>query len=111
MKQSVEKERQKNAWITVQRGHAVANGLPLIAVNRVGHESDPSGQTQGIKFWGNSFAAGPQGEILISASSEIEENRLVEIDLERSETVRRWWPFLRDRRIDAYGDLTKRFID
>ena len=106
-----EKERQKNAWITVQRGHAVANGLPLIAVNRVGHESDPSGQTQGIKFWGNSFAAGPQGEILISASSEIEENRLVEIDLERSETVRRWWPFLRDRRIDAYGDLTKRFID
>ncbi|MDR0613793.1 MAG: carbon-nitrogen hydrolase [Dysgonamonadaceae bacterium] len=106
-----EKERQKNAWITVQRGHAVANGLPLIAVNRVGHESDPSGQTQGIKFWGNSFAAGPQGEILISASSEKEENRLVEIDLERSETVRRWWPFLRDRRIDAYGDLTKRFID
>lgn len=106
-----EKERQKNAWITVQRGHAVANGLPLIAVNRVGHESDPSGQTQGIKFWGNSFAAGPQGEILISASSEKEENRLVEIDLERSETVRRWWPFLRDRRIDAYADLTKRFID
>lgn len=106
-----EKERQKNAWITVQRGHAVANGLPLIAVNRVGYESNPSGQTQGIKFWGNSFAAGPQGEILISASSEKEENRLVEIDLERSETVRRWWPFLRDRRIDAYADLTKRFID
>ncbi|MDR1631745.1 MAG: carbon-nitrogen hydrolase [Dysgonamonadaceae bacterium] len=106
-----EKERQKNAWITVQRGHAVSNGLPVIAVNRVGHESDPSGQTQGIQFWGNSFAAGPQGEILMAASSEKEENRLVEIDLERSETVRRWWPFLRDRRIDAYGDLTKRFID
>lgn len=106
-----EKERQKNAWITVQRGHAVANSLPVIAVNRVGYESDPSGLTQGIQFWGNSFAAGPQGEILVSASSENEENMLAEIDLERSETVRRWWPFLRDRRIDAYGDLTKRFID
>ncbi|MDR2691723.1 MAG: carbon-nitrogen hydrolase [Dysgonamonadaceae bacterium] len=106
-----EKERQKNAWITVQRGHAVANGLPVIAVNRVGHESDPSGQTQGIRFWGNSFAAGPQGEILGEASSEAEENLLVEIDPERSETVRRWWPFLRDRRIDAYGDLTRRFVD
>ena len=106
-----EKERQKNAWITVQRGHAISNGLPLIAVNRVGYESDTSGQTQGIQFWGNSFAAGPQGEILISASSEKEENMLVEIDSGRSETVRRWWPFLRDRRIDAYGDLTKRFID
>lgn len=106
-----EKERQKKAWITVQRGHAISNGLPLIAVNRVGYESDTSGQTQGIQFWGNSFAAGPQGEILISASSEKEENMLVEIDSGRSETVRRWWPFLRDRRIDAYGDLTKRFID
>ena len=106
-----EKERQKNAWIIVQRGHAISNGLPLIAVNRVGYESDTSGQTQGIQFWGNSFAAGPQGEILISASSEKEENMLVEIDSGRSETVRRWWPFLRDRRIDAYGDLTKRFID
>ena len=106
-----EKERQKNAWITVQRGHAVANGLPVIAVNRVGHESDPSGQTRGIQFWGNSFAAGPQGEIIVSASSEKEENRIAEIDLKRSEEVRRWWPFLRDRRIEAYGDLTKRFID
>jgi N-carbamoylputrescine amidase len=106
-----EKERQKNAWITVQRGHAVANGIPVIAVNRVGYEPDPSGQTQGIRFWGSSVAAGPQGEILMEASPEKEENMLVEIDLERSETVRRWWPFLRDRRIDAYGDLTKRFVD
>jgi N-carbamoylputrescine amidase len=106
-----EKERQKNAWITVQRGHAVANGLPVIAVNRVGHESDPSGQTRGIQFWGNSFVAGPQGEIVAMASSDKEENRVVEIDLKRSEEVRRWWPFLRDRRIEVYGDLTKRFID
>jgi N-carbamoylputrescine amidase len=106
-----EKGRQKNAWITIQRGHAVANGLPVIAVNRVGYESDPSGQTQGIQFWGNSFAAGPQGEIITTASFEKEENLIVEIDLKRSEEVRRWWPFLRDRRIEAYGDLTKRFID
>jgi N-carbamoylputrescine amidase len=106
-----EKERQKNAWMTVQRGHAVANGLPVIAVNRTGHESDPSGQTQGIQFWGNSFVAGPQGEIITVASSEKEENLIAEINLKRSEEVRRWWPFLRDRRIDAYGDLTKRFID
>jgi len=106
-----EKERQKDAWITVQRGHAIANGLPVIAVNRVSFESDPSGQTQGIQFWGNSFVAGPQGEIIALASSEKEENRIVEINLKRSEEVRRWWPFLRDRRIEAYGDLTKRFID
>jgi len=106
-----EKERQKNAWITVQRGHAVSNGLPVIAVNRVGYESDPSGQTQGIQFWGNSFVTGPQGEIIVEASSEKEENRIAEINLKRSEEVRRWWPFLRDRRIDAYGDLTERFID
>ncbi|MDR1610044.1 MAG: carbon-nitrogen hydrolase [Candidatus Symbiothrix sp.] len=106
-----EKERQKNAWMTVQRGHAVANGLPVIAVNRVGHESDPSGQTQGIQFWGNSFVAGPQGEIITVASAEKEENLMAEINLKRSEEVRRWWPFLRDRRIDAYRDLTKRFID
>jgi N-carbamoylputrescine amidase len=106
-----EKERQKNAWITVQRGHAVSNGLPVIAVNRVGFESDPSGLTQGIQFWGSSFVAGPQGEIIITASSGKEENLLVEIDLKRSEEVRRWWPFLRDRRIDAYSDLTERFID
>ena len=106
-----EKERQFDAWITAQRGHAIYNGLPVIAVNRVGHESDPSGQTQGIQFWGNSFAAGPQGEILAQASSEKEENLILKIDLKRSETVRRWWPFLRDRRIDAYNDLTRRFID
>ena len=106
-----EKERQKNAWMTAQRGHAIYNGLPLIAVNRVGHENDPSGQTQGIQFWGSSFAAGPQGEILLQASSEQEENLIVNIDLKRSEEVRRWWPFLRDRRIDAYGNLTQRFID
>jgi len=106
-----EKERQKNAWVTVQRGHAVSNGLPVIAVNRVGFESDPSGQTQGIQFWGNSFVAGPQGEIILTASSEKEENLIAEINLKRSEEVRRWWPFLRDRRIDAYGDLSERFID
>jgi N-carbamoylputrescine amidase len=106
-----EKERQKNAWMIAQRGHAIYNGLPVIAVNRVGHEVDPSGQTQGIRFWGNSFVAGPQGEIIAQASGEKEENRLVEVDLKRSEEVRRWWPFLRDRRIDAYGNLTKRFID
>jgi len=106
-----EKERQFDAWITAQRGHAIYNGLPVVAVNRVGHESDPFGQTQGIQFWGNSFVAGPQGEILSQASSEKEENLILKIDLKRSETVRRWWPFLRDRRIDAYNDLTRRFID
>ncbi len=106
-----EKKRQLNAWIISQRGHAVANGLPVIAVNRVGHEVDPSGQTQGIRFWGNSFVAGPQGEILAQASNVAEENLVVEIDLERSENVRRWWPFLRDRRIEEFKDLTRRFID
>ena len=106
-----EKKRQQEAWALAQRGHAIYNGLPVIAVNRVGHESDPSRQTQGIQFWGNSFAAGAQGEILAQASSEKEENLIVKIDLKRSEEVRRWWPFLRDRRIDAYGDLTQRFID
>ncbi|GHT03821.1 beta-ureidopropionase [Bacteroidia bacterium] len=106
-----EKIRQQNAWQIVQQGHAVANGLNVIAVNRVGTEIDPSGQTNGIQFWGNSFAVGPQGEILAKASSEQEENLVVDIDLQRSEEVRRWWPFLRDRRIDAYSDLTKRLID
>jgi len=106
-----EKNRQQEAWTLAQRGHAIYNGLPVIAVNRVGHESDISGQTQGIQFWGNSFVAGTQGEILAQASSEKEENLIVKIDLKRSEGVRRWWPFLRDRRIDAYGDLTQRFID
>lgn len=106
-----EKARQRTAWITIQRGHAIANGLPVVAVNRVGHEDDPSGATNGIQFWGSSFVAGPQGEFLFEASSSDEETAIVTIDTKRSEQVRRWWPFLRDRRIDAYGDLTKRFID
>lgn len=106
-----EKSRQREAWITVQRGHAVANGLPLIAVNRVGHEQDPSNMTNGILFWGSSFIAGPQGEFLYQAPSDKEVECVVEVDLHRSEKVRRWWPFLRDRRIDAYNDITKRFID
>ena len=106
-----EQQRQREAWTTVQRGHAVANGLPLIAVNRVGHEPDPSGQTGGIQFWGSSFIAGPQGELIYRASDTEEESLVVEIDLKHSEQVRRWWPFLRDRRIDKYGDITRRFID
>ena len=106
-----EQQRQRMAWQTVMRGHAVANGLPVIAVNRVGFESDPSGQTPGIQFWGTSFVAGPQGEIIYEASTDDEESIVVEMDMDRSEQVRRWWPFLRDRRIDAYGDITKRFID
>ena len=106
-----EKLRQIGAWITVQRGHAVANGLPVIAVNRVGLEPDPSGQTNGILFWGNSFVAGPQGELLAQASNTKEENLIVDIDMDRSENVRRWWPFLRDRRIDEFDNLTRRFID
>lgn len=105
-----EKKRQQEAWMISQRAHAVANGLPVLTVNRVGHEPDPSGSTNGIQFWGHSFVAGPQGELLGVASSEQPENLLIDIDLERSENVRRWWPFLRDRRIDAY-DLSKRFID
>ncbi|MDR2086476.1 MAG: carbon-nitrogen hydrolase [Dysgonamonadaceae bacterium] len=108
---SDEQERQKEAWMIAQRGHAIYNGLPVIAVNRVGWESDPSGQTRGIRFWGNSFIAGSQGEIIVQASSEKEENIIASIDLKRSEEVRRWWPFFRDRRIDAYGALTSRFID
>ncbi len=106
-----EKERQRNAWIISQRGHAVANGLPVVSVNRVGHEPDPSGQTRGIQFWGSSFVAGPQGEILWQAPCDEDCVQTVEIDLARSETVRRWWPFLRDRRIDAYENITRRFID
>ena len=105
-----EKKRQLGAWMTVQRGHAVANGLPVVAVNRVGHEPDPSGQTNGIRFWGNSFVAGPQGELLAELSDKDEEIRIVEIDKTRSENVRRWWPFFRDRRIDAFGGLTERFL-
>lgn len=106
-----EKQRQTEAWVTVQRGHAVANGLHVLSCNRVGYEPDPSGVTNGIQFWGNSFIAGPQGEFLAKASNEAEENILLDIDLKRSENVRRWWPFFRDRRIDAFGDLTKRWRD
>ena len=104
-----EKERQLNAWIVSQRAHAVANGLHVLSCNRVGHESDPSGVTNGISFWGNSFVAGPQGEIIAQAANEAETNLIVDIDLQRSETVRRMWPFFRDRRIDAFDDLTKRW--
>jgi hydrolase, carbon-nitrogen family len=106
-----EKRRQREAWTTVMRGHAVANGLPVVAVNRVGNEPDPSGQTGGIQFWGSSFAAGPQGELLYRTSESKEESVVVSINLDHSEQVRRWWPFLRDRRIDEYGAITKRFID
>ena len=106
-----EQERQRMAWQTVQRGHAVANGLPVITVNRVGHEPDPSGQTNGIQFWGTSFVAGPQGELLYEGSKEQEENVVIDVDMKRCEQVRRWWPFLRDRRIECFGDLTKRFRD
>ena len=104
-----EQARQRQAWQLVQRGHAVANGLPVVAVNRVGHEPDPSGQTRGIQFWGTSFVCGPQGELLAEASQTEPENLIVDLDLHRSEQVRRWWPFLRDRRIDAYQDLLLRF--
>lgn len=105
-----EKQRQLTAWQTVQRGHAVANGLPVIAVNRCGHEEDPSGQTNGILFWGHSFVAGPQGEMLYDAGTE-EEIAIIDVDMKRSENVRRWWPFLRDRRIEHFNELQKRFID
>lgn len=106
-----EQERQRQAWITVQRGHAVANGLPVITVNRVGFEPDPSGVTPGIDFWGSSFVAGPQGEFLHQSPVDAEDVALIDIDLRRSEQVRRWWPFLRDRRIDAYQGLTSRYLD
>ena len=106
-----EKQRQREAWITIQRAHAVANGLPVVTVNRVGHEPDPSGATNGIQFWGTSFVAGPQGEFIYKAPDDKEDSAVINIDMDRSEWVRRWWPFLRDRRIDAYGDLTRRFID
>lgn len=105
-----EKQRQLGAWVTVQRGHAVANGLHVVTVNRVGHETDPSGQTNGIQFWGNSFVAGPQGELITEFSNDREEVQVVTIDKTRSENVRRWWPFFRDRRIDAFGGLTERFL-
>ena len=106
-----EKSRQLEAWVAVQRGHSVANGLPVVAVNRVGFEKDDSGVMDGIKFWGNSFVFGPQGEQLFRANSTDEICKIVEIDMKRSEEVRRIWPFLRDRRIDAYANITKRFID
>ena len=106
-----EQERQREAWMTVQRGHAVANGLPVVAVNRTGHEPDPSGQTNGIQFWGSSFVAGPQGEMLYQAPKDEEIVAVIEIDMQRCENVRRWWPFLRDRRIKEFAELTKRFID
>lgn len=106
-----EQQRQRDAWTTVQRGHAVANGLPVVAVNRVGYEPDPSGQTGGITFWGSSFIAGPQGELLYRTSENAEETTVIDVDIAHSEQVRRWWPFLRDRRIDQYGQITRRFID
>ena len=106
-----EQQRQRRAWQTVQRGHAVANGLPVVTVNRVGFEPDPSGQTEGIQFWGTSFVTGPQGELFYEASEDEEESVIVSVDMEHGEQVRRWWPFLRDRRIDDYGGITRRFID
>jgi len=106
-----EQQRQRMAWQTVMRGHAVANGLPVVAVNRVGYEPDPSKQTNGIQFWGTSFVCGPQGEIHYEASTNEEESIIVSVDMQRAEQVRRWWPFLRDRRIENYGDITRRFID
>lgn len=106
-----EQERQREAWTTVRRGHAVANGLPVVAVNRTGHEPDPSGQTRGISFWGSTFVAGPQGELLYRAPKDEEVNTVVDIDMKRSENVRRWWPFLRDRRIEEFAPLSKRFLD
>lgn len=108
---SEEQERQREAWTTVQRGHAVANGLPVIAVNRCGHEPDPTGQTKGITFWGSSFVAGPQGEILYRAEKNTEEVVVLDLDMQRSENVRRWWPFLRDRRIEEFTPLNQRFLD
>lgn len=106
-----EQQRQREAWVTIQRAHAVANGLPVVSVNRVGHEPDPSGMTGGIQFWGSSFVTGPQGEFVYRAPDNAEAIAVVDVDMTRSEQVRRWWPFLRDRRIDAYGGLTSRFLD
>ena len=106
-----EQQRQREAWTTVQRGHAVANGLPVVSVNRVGFEPDPSRQTRGIQFWGSSFVAGPQGELLYRASENEEETAIIDVDLAHSEKVRRWWPFLRDRRIENYSPILNRFND
>ena len=106
-----EKARQREAWITIQRAHAIANGIPVISVNRVGYEPDPTQHTQGITFWGSSFVTGPQGEFLYQASDTDEETSIVDVDMKRSENVRRWWPFLRDRRIDAYQGITSRYLN
>ena len=106
-----EQQRQRDAWMTIQRSHAIANGIPVVSVNRVGFESDPSGATGGIQFWGSSFVAGQQGELLYEASDKEEATAVVDVDLQRTESVRQWWPFLRDRRIDDFGDLARRFID
>lgn len=106
-----EKQRQLDAWVTIQRSHAVANGIPVVAINRVGFEADETKVLNGIRFWGNSFVAGPQGEILIKGSSDKEETLIIDIDLEKSKNVRKMWPFLRDRRIEFFNDLTKRYID
>lgn len=106
-----EQQRQREAWITIQRSHAIANGIPVVSVNRVGYEPDPSGATGGIQFWGSSFVAGQQGELLYQASDTKQEIAVIDVNLQRTESVRQWWPFLRDRRIDAYGDLTRRFVD
>jgi Predicted amidohydrolase len=106
-----EQARQREAWITIQRSHAIANGLPVLVANRVGLEPDPSTQTPGARFWGSSFVAGPQGELLAQAGTDAAQTLTVDLDLARSEQVRRWWPFLRDRRIDAYGDLLRRYRD
>ena len=106
-----EKDRQQEAWITIQRSHAVANGLPVVSVNRVGFEADPTDNSKGIRFWGTSFMSGPQGEILAMADRHAEQNLIAKVDIGRSEDVRRIWPFFRDRRIDHYQDLTKRFLD
>jgi N-carbamoylputrescine amidase len=106
-----EKARQRDAWITIQRSHAVANGLPVVVCNRTGMEPDPSGQSPGIEFWGSSFVTGPQGEILAQAADDKAAILTIELDLGRTETVRRAWPFLRDRRVDAYQNITRRFAD
>jgi len=106
-----EQQRQREAWITIQRSHAIANGIPVVSVNRVGFEPDPSGVTGGIQFWGSSFVAGQQGELLYQASQTEQETAVIDVDLKRTETVRQWWPFLRDRRIEEFAPLSQRFID
>jgi N-carbamoylputrescine amidase len=106
-----ERKRQIDAWLTIQKSHAIANGIPVISVNRTGHEKDESSDSEGVEFWGHSFVAGPQGEVISMAPESSDANIIVEVDLNGSELVRRWWPFLRDRRIDAYEEITKRYLD